>query len=239
MPEAEAAPAGRRSDEFLLGVWQILPLAIALIPFGLIMGALCAQKGLSALETVSMGALVFAGSAQFVVAGLWHYPIPWLAVIAATAMINSRHLLMGAALAPSMQRFGRRQSYLALYFLADEIWALALRRAAAGPLTAAYYFGLSLPLYFSWLLWTTVGNLVGSTIADPKRYGFDFVFAAVFLVILLGLNKARPNLLPIAVSSAVALATWKFLPGPTYIFAGGLAGTLAGAFGWRRGADAP
>ena len=52
MPEAEAAPAGRRSDEFLLGVWQILPLAIALIPFGLIMGALCAQKGLSALETV-------------------------------------------------------------------------------------------------------------------------------------------------------------------------------------------
>jgi 4-azaleucine resistance transporter AzlC len=239
MPEGGLAPAPRRSDEFLLGAWQMLPLLIAVVPFALIMGALCAQKGMSPLETALMGALVFAGSSQFVAAGLWQHPIPMLAIVASTALINSRHLLMGAALAPNMGAFGRRHSYLALFFMADENWAMAMRRAAAGTLTAAYYFGLSVPFYLSWVLWTTIGNLIGGVIADPKRFGFDFAFAAVFLVILLSLNKARRNLLPIVVSATAALIAWKFLAGSAYIFIGGLAGTLAGALAWQRSAHAP
>jgi 4-azaleucine resistance transporter AzlC len=233
MPDGGSAPARRRSEEFLLGAWQMLPLTLAGIPFALILGALCAQKGISPLETMLMSALVFAGSAQFVVAGLWLHPIPWLALVAATALINSRHVLMSAAIAPGMGRFGPRQAYFGLFFLADENWAMALRRAALGPLTVAYYFGLSIPFYFSWVFWNTVGNLVGGVIADPKRYGFDFAFVAVFLVILLGLNKARRNLLPVAVSAAAALVVWKWIPGPAYIFAGGLAGTIAGALAAR------
>lgn len=239
MPEAETAPARRGNDEFLLGAWQMLPLLIAVVPFALIMGALCAEKGMSPLETALMGALVFAGSSQFVAAGLWQHPIPILAIVASTALINSRHLLMGAALAPSMGAFARPRSYLALFFMADENWAMAMRRAAAGPLTAGYYFGLSVPFYLSWVLWTTIGNLVGGAVADPKRFGFDFAFAAVFLVILLSLNKARRNLLPIAVSAAAALVAWRPLPGSAYIFVGGLAGTVAGALAWQGPADAP
>ncbi len=239
MPEAATAPAHRGTDEFLLGAWQMLPLLIAVVPFALIMGALCAEKGMSPLETALMGALVFAGSSQFVAAGLWQHPIPMLAIVASTALINSRHLLMGAALAPSMGAFGRPRSYLALFFMADENWAMAMRRAAAGHLTASYYFGLSVPFYLSWVLWTTIGNLIGGVIADPKRFGFDFAFAAVFLVILLSLNKARRNLLPVAVSAAAALAAWKLLPGSAYIFVGGLAGTLAGALAWQRPSHAP
>jgi 4-azaleucine resistance transporter AzlC len=239
MPEAATAPARRGNDEFLLGAWQMLPLLIAVIPFALIMGALCAEKGMSPLETALMSALVFAGSSQFVAAGLWQHPIPMLAIVAGTALINSRHLLMGAALAPNMGAFGRPRAYLSLFFMADENWAMAMRRAAAGPLTASYYLGLSVPFYLSWVLWTTVGNLIGGVIADPKRFGFDFAFAAVFLVILLSLNKARRNLLPIAVSAVAALVAWRLLPGSAYIFAGGLAGTVAGALAGQRPAHAP
>jgi 4-azaleucine resistance transporter AzlC len=239
MPEAATAPARRGSDEFLLGAWQMLPLLIAVIPFALIMGALCAQKGMSPLETTLMSALVFAGSSQFVAAGLWQHPIPMFAIVAGTALINSRHLLMGAALAPNMGAFGRTRAYLSLFFMADENWAMAMRRAAAGPLTASYYLGLSVPFYLSWVLWTTVGNLIGGVIADPKRFGFDFAFAAVFLVILLSLNKARRNLLPIAVSAVAALVAWRLLPGSAYIFVGGLAGTVAGALAGQRSGHAP
>jgi 4-azaleucine resistance transporter AzlC len=239
MAEAGQAPGRRRSDQFLLGAWQMLPLLIAVIPFALIMGALCAEKGMSPLETALMGALVFAGSSQFVAAGLWQHPIPMLAIIAGTALINSRHLLMSAALAPNIGAFGRPRAYLALFFMADENWAMAMRRAAAEPLTPSYYFGLSVPFYLSWVLWTTVGNLLGGVIADPKRFGFDFAFAAVFLVILLSLNKARRNLLPIAVSAAAALVAWRLLPGSAYIFVGGLAGTVAGAIAGKRPTHAP
>ena len=89
-------PADRWRVDFLLGAWQMLPLLISVIPFGLILGALSADKGMSLLELTLMSGLVFAGSAQFVAAGLWQHPLPVLAIVASTALINSRHLLMGA-----------------------------------------------------------------------------------------------------------------------------------------------
>jgi 4-azaleucine resistance transporter AzlC len=229
--------AGGWREDFLVGAQQMLPLLLACIPFALILGATAAQKGISPAETGLMGALVFAGSSQFVAVGLWTHPIPALVIIASTAMINLRHLLMSAAIGPHMSRFGQRRSYLALFFLADEIWAVALRRALEGRLTPAYYFGQALPFYLSWVFWSTLGNVLGGSIADPRRFGFDFVFAAVFLVIVLGFCRSRASVLPVAVSAGCALLAWTFLPGVWYIFIGGLAGTAAGAI-FAKSADA-
>src|SRR5437867_12149545 len=108
----------------------MLPFLVGIIPFGLILGAISAERGLSPLETTLMSALVFAGSSQFVAVGLWHYPLPLFAIIASTALINARHLMMGGAIAPHMERFRRWRSYFALFFLADEIWAIALKRGS-------------------------------------------------------------------------------------------------------------
>ncbi len=225
--EVPRQDGGGWREDFLLGAWQMLPLLLASIPFALILGAAAAQKGISPAETGLMGALTFAGSSQFIAVGLWQHPIPTLVIIASTAMVNLRHLLMSAAIGPHMGRFGPRQSYLALFFLADEIWAVALRRAAEGRLTPAYYFGQALPFYVSWVFWSTLGNLAGGAIADPHRYGFDYAFVAVFLVILFGLWRGRGSIAPIMVSAACALLAWKYLPGVWYIFIGGIAGTAA------------
>ncbi len=228
---------GAWREDFLLGAWQMLPLVLASIPFALILGTTAAGKAISPAETALMGALTFAGSSQFIAVGIWTHPIPALVIIASTAMVNLRHLLMSAAIGPYMGRFGPRQSYLALFFLADEIWAVALRRAAEGRLTPAYYFGQALPFYVSWIFWSTLGNVLGSTIADPRRYGFDYAFVAVFLVILFGLWRGRASAAPIVVSAACALLASKFLPGVWYIFIGGIAGTAAAAI-LARPADA-
>ncbi len=165
--------------------------------------------------------------------GLWHHPLPFFAIIASTALVNARHLLMGGAIAPHMERFGRKRAYFALFFLADEIWAIALRRSGEEGLTPAYYAGLALPLYLSWVFWTTLGNVVGNVIRQPERYGFDFAFTAVFLVILFGFRQRQRRVLPIAASAAAALLAWRMLPGVWYIFAGGLAGTAVAALAAR------
>ena len=62
----------------------MLPFLVGIIPFGLILGAISAERGLSPLETTLMSALVFAGSAQFVAVGLWRHPLPLFAIIAST-----------------------------------------------------------------------------------------------------------------------------------------------------------
>src|SRR5262249_34048710 len=138
-----------------------------------------------------------------------------------------RHVLMSAAIAPEMGRFTPRQAYVGLFFLADENWALAMRRAAEGKLTPAFYAGQCVLLYVAWIFWSTAGNILGSVVADPSRYGFDYAFVALFLVILRGFCRSRASLMPIAVSAVTTLIAWKFLPGVWYIFTGGIAGTAA------------
>jgi len=49
--------------------------------------------------------------------------------VAITALVNSRHLLMGASLAPLLQHLPRRRVLPALFFMCDESWALALADA--------------------------------------------------------------------------------------------------------------
>ena len=220
--------AGRRGD-FAAGAFTILPLLVAVVPFGLLLGTLAAQKGLSPLEVALMSATVFAGASQFVAVEIWTAP-PAVALLTATAfMVNLRHVLMGAAQAPHMRGWRSGTAYGCLFFMADEIWAFALRRGAERPLTPAYYLGLSLPLYGGWVATTTLGTVFGGVLQDPARYGLDFAFTAVFLTLLVSLWKGRRTFWPWAAAALVAVAAHELLPGVWYIALGGLAGTLVGA----------
>jgi 4-azaleucine resistance transporter AzlC len=213
----------------MLGLWHIAPLMVGLVPFGLVMGALAAHKGFGPVDMMLMSSVVFAGASQFVALDMWHDPVPMLAIVATTAMINLRHVMMGAAMQPAMGRFNRFQAPASLFLMADEIWAMAMRRAAQERLTPAYYFGLATFFYLSWVFWTGLGTVVGGIIQDPARYGFDYAFTAVFLILIVGLWRGRRSIAPLAASALVALGAHAWLPGVWYILLGGMAGVLAAA----------
>ncbi|MGF1592510.1 MAG: AzlC family ABC transporter permease [Kiloniellaceae bacterium] len=225
MPQTDPS---RRGD-FAAGAFTILPLLVAVVPFGLLLGTLAAQKGLSPLETALMSATVFAGASQFVAVEIWSTPAAVALLTATALMVNLRHVLMGAAMAPHLRGWSRAATYGGLFFMADEIWAFALRRGAETPLTPAYYLGLSLPLYLGWVVTTILGAVFGGVLHDPARYGLDFAFTAVFLTLLVGLWKGRRSFTPWAAAALAAVAAHQLLPGVWYIAFGGLAGTLVGA----------
>src|SRR3546814_649062 len=201
-----------RRGEFAAGAFTILPLLVAVVPFGLLLGTLAAQKGLSPLETALMGATVFAGASQFVAVEIWTTP-PAVALLAATAlMVNLRHVLMGAALAPHVRGWSRGATYGGLFFMADEIWAFALQRGAKTPLTPAYYLGLSLPLYLGWIATTTLGALFGGVLPDPARNGLDFAFPSVFLTPPASLWTGQASLYSLL---AAASSSWPTKSGPS------------------------
>jgi len=207
----------------------VVPAMASMVPFALLIGFLARQNGLSTVEALLMSAMVFAGSAQFVALDLWSWPVP-IASLALTAfIINARHILMGAAVMPHMAGWRGRHAYPALFFLADEIWALSMARAGAGRLRLSYYAGLVAPFYVTWISMTTLGHLAGAAIRDPARYGFDFAFIAIFLVILCALWRGRTTLWPWLASAGVAVAVWYLVAGPWYILAGGVAGAAVGA----------
>jgi 4-azaleucine resistance transporter AzlC len=213
------------------GARQGLPLAASSFTGGLIFGALAQTAGLRLAEIALMSATVCAGAAQFVVVGIWTTPPAVVSMIAATLLVNLRHLLLGATLRGWFAGATRPQLYGSSFFLFDETWALTHREADTAGYDRGFLLGCGLVLWFAWVAGSAFGALAGGQVPDPTRWGLDFAATAVFLALLTGMWRGKRDLLPWLVAALVALAAARWLPGQWYIVLGGLAGSLVGM--WR------
>jgi 4-azaleucine resistance transporter AzlC len=215
--------------EFRAGALDMAPVVAAALPIGVLFGTLAAAKGLSPLEAALMSGLTFAGAAQFVVIDLWRDPAPWALLGITAFVVNIRHVLMGASLGRHMGLFAPPAKPLAMFLMADEIWAFAERRALKGPLPPAYYWGLGFVLWLQWVVGTIAGASLGRTLGDPTRYGFDFAFTAIFVCIVLGFWRGARTGAVLAASAAAAALAKLTIPGGWYIALGGVAGVAVAA----------
>ena len=92
-------PSPNRS-EFLAGVRAEAPIVIGVIPFGLIFGAVAVSGGLTPAMAQAMSSVIFAGSAQFIGAQLITGGAAAFVLLLTTFVVNLRHLLYSASLAP-------------------------------------------------------------------------------------------------------------------------------------------
>lgn len=213
-------------QEFQAAAIAMTPLVVAVMPIGLVFGAVAAGKGLTPMEVTLMSALVFAGGSQFVAMDIWTHPASWTALGFSALLVNIRHVLMSASIGGKFDRFSGPARYAAVLLLADEIWAMAEMRAKEGRLTPAWYAGLAVPFYFAWVLTSLAGALLGAFLGDPKVTGLDFAFPAVFIVLVMGFWKGRETGAVLAASACAAVATHHLLPGVWYIAAGAAAGVV-------------
>jgi 4-azaleucine resistance transporter AzlC len=213
----------------LAGARQAVPLAASVFIYGTVFGVLARQAGLGITEALLMSGLVSAGASQFTALGLWTAPLPVLAIVLTTLVVNLRHLLMGAALRPWFSRLPPLKAYGSLFFMGDESWALALREFARGGRAGAFLIGGGLALFITWFTATFFGWALGAALGDPAIWGLDFAFPAVFAALLVGMWKGKSDIVPWGVAAIVAVMVAQWLPGKWYIVLGGLAGSLAGA----------
>lgn len=242
MNEAQQHPAGveGRLAFSWRGLWAgfrvCLPVALGVAVYGVLFGLLARQKGLSLMAAQSMSLGVFAGASQLIALDLWGPELPVVSLVVTTCIVNLRHVLMGAALAPWLTRLSARQAFGSLFFMTDESWALALgrwaeerRRGLASD--GAFLIGAGLCVYVFWNASTALGHVLVSGLDDPARYGLDFAFTAVFTALLVGLKPRRADVLPLLCATAAALVSARLMPGKWFILAGALAGGLAAALG--------
>jgi 4-azaleucine resistance transporter AzlC len=206
------------------GMRDIVPAMIAAVPIALLYGALAAGKGLSVLEAGLMSVLVFAGGAQFAALELWTWPVPVLALTFSTLLINARHVLMGASLAPKVGRFSWGERLAAAWMLTDEAWALAERRALRQRLTPAYWFAVAGLLPVVWIAASFLGAWLGSFLGEPRRLGADFAFTALFIALLAGLWRGRATAITVAASAIASALAYVVAGPPWHVAAGAIAG---------------
>ncbi len=234
-------PSSSSIREFRRGIRDCLPVIIGLLPFALILGVQGAQKGMSVLEMPLMTGLNFAGGSEFAAVGLWADPLPVLLIVGVTFMINTRHILMGAALTPYLKRLPMRQVMPILFFMTDESWAMAMadiqrRRALGLPLfSIPYYSGICMTLYVIWVSSSTLGAAVGPRLGNVEALGFGMAFPAVFLVLLRGMWRGWRPAMPWLVSLLTAALVSKATDGAWYVPLGAAAG-LSAAY-WQGGRE--
>ncbi len=142
-----------RRSEFTAGVRAQLPLLLGVAPFGMAYGAYAVKSGLSTALAQSMSAIVFAGASQFVGTRLIVDGVPGVVIVLTVLLINLRHLLYSASLAPHVEHLDRRWRWLLAYLLTDEAYAMAItryRRDDASPYRHWFFFGTALTLWTAW-----------------------------------------------------------------------------------------
>ena len=162
-----------------------------------------------------MSLLVFAGASQFVAVPMIAAGASPLAIVLTTYVINMRHYLMAATLAPAFRAFPRGWLVLVAHLLNDESFAVAVARQ--NPPDPWVYIGSAAAVCGAFFAGVLVGTQLGGLVADPARWGLDFAFPAVFLALVAVQLRGRAEWLIALASAALAVAIALVLPGNWHI----------------------
>lgn len=216
----------------LRGITQALPIVLGTFPFGLVTGVLTEARGLSLVETLLMGAMIFAGTSQILVMEIWTDPAPWAAATLATFVVNIRMAPMGAALAPWLDRLRGWPLWGTLATLVDHSFAMSIADLRRGGRDAGYLLGVGLILWCFWIIAMAIGHAFGAMVRLPPGHPVYFAAIATLTALLVPLwQGAKRDLWPWALSGAIALAAWKSgLPQPWPLLVGAICGAALGAW---------
>ncbi len=207
-----------------------LGIGISAAGFGLAFGLAARQAGFSPIDAVAMSTIAFAGSAQFAAVGYVASGLAWPAIILLTALLNARHLLYSAALAPWLRDvpFARRAGMA--HLLTDEAFALSIshfRRIGRGD-ERGYWLGAFVATFIPWNVATLAGVLVGAQIPNPSTFGIDIIFPAAMVGLAVGLITGRRELVAAIVGATVGVSVGLATSPAIGIVAGGVIGPMVG-----------
>lgn len=228
-------------EEFFAGVRAEVPLLFGAAPFGLIYGFLAREAGVPPAAAVAMSSIVFAGSAQFIGTQLFSAGAPALLILLTTFVVNMRHVLYSASVAPYLRALRPAWKWLLAYLLTDEAYAVTitrLRSGAAGHHNAGqhnahwFFLGAGFALWISWQVSSVLGVVLGARI--PSGWGLEFALPLIFIAITVPMLTDPAARTAAAAAGVVAVLAWA-APMQLGLMAGALAGIVAGVLAGRRG----
>lgn len=192
-----------------MGIRAEIPLLIGVFPFGMIYGALALNAGLSKSASQMMSSIVFAGSAQFITTQLVHDTTPGLVIVFTIAVVNLRHVLYSASLAPYLSALSVRWKLLLSYLLTDEAYAptvIKYEQEGVTPFSHWFLLGAGLALWTTWQISTALGIFLGTAI--PESWSLDFALPLTFIAMVVPVLKNRPSIAAALSAGCIALLAY-------------------------------
>jgi 4-azaleucine resistance transporter AzlC len=201
---------------------------IGVIPFGMIYGILAIAVGLPPSAAQAMSVIIFAGSSQFVSAQLFGLSVPAIINLFTIGVINLRHALYSASIAPYLQKLPNRWKLVLAYLLTDEAYAVTIiqyQQDGDNRNKHWFFLGSGLTLWTTWQLSTAAGIFLGATV--PASWSLDFTLALIFIALVVPALKDRASL-GAALTAGVAAVLLFNLPLKTGLLIASLIGIVVG-----------
>lgn len=181
----------------------MIPLSIAVLPWGLLAGSFAIDIGLHPLEGQALSAILFAGSAQLVAMGMIKAGAGLTTLLLTTFFITSRHFLYSVSMRGKISPLPLPWRLSLGFLLTDELFAVCGHQSDK-QFNRWYALGAGLSFYLFWNLATFAGIVAGSYIPALNELGLEFAVAATFIAIVIPTIKNVPIL--VSVLSAMILS---------------------------------
>ena len=193
------------------GFLDVIPLAIPVIPFGIIYGVVAIEIGLSPLVAFCMSFIIFAGSSQIAFTQLFSTGASPLIMIGSVAVINSRHFLYGTVLSQYLNKLNCYWKIILAYLMTDQAFSVSLSYFKKNHNKKNYHFhmlGSGFTLWFLWQLSTLAGIVLGNIV--PEQLGLTFAIPLTFLSLIISELRKKNHLIVIVVSGLASLVLYDF-----------------------------
>ncbi|HEX7555040.1 MAG TPA: AzlC family ABC transporter permease [Leptolinea sp.] len=192
--------------QFLSGVRDLLPILLGVMPFGLIYGMAAVNAGIPPFQAFLMSSIVFSGSAQFAATQLIGHGALVMVVVFSILVVNLRHVMYSATIAPHFKTLSTRWKYFLAYLLTDEAFAMTVTRFNENPdmpYKGWYFFGAGMSLWVTWQAATAVGVFAGGQV--PTSWSLDFTIALTFLALSIPAIRDRSTAVAAIIGGVAAV----------------------------------
>ncbi len=161
---------------------RTVPILTAYWLIGLGYGLYALSQGMPWWFPPVTAALIFSGSAEFILVAMAQDPFRPLSVFLMAFLVGARHLFYGISMLDRFRGAGWKKFFM-IYMLADETFAITWNAdVPAGVDRHAFQTTVSVLLWSYWLTGTLAGTLIAHVLPFVPD-GIDFIMTAMFAAI--------------------------------------------------------
>ena len=227
---SKLAYTNKNSSVTFQAIVDIFPLAISVIPWGILCGSMAIQTGFSPIQAQFLSLFVFAGAAQLSGMSIIGSSGSIFSLISSTSVISSRYLLYSATFRDDVRHLPFFKRFFIAFLLTDEMFAVTeTYKQATGKLSVKYAIISGLTFYIIWNISTFIGIYAGTQIPKIESLGLEFAIAATFIAMVIPSIKTHPTLVAV-LSSGVSATALYYLKIENGLILSAFIGMFAGYF---------
>ena len=178
------------------GFKKSLPVAMGYLPAGIAFGVLAQVAGIPIWATIMLSIVLYAGAAQYACLPMLSAGLPIGNIATNIAAINLRHVFYGMPLLQYLPKNKLAKTYC-LFALTDETFSVMT--SLPNESRRALILPISLFNQSWWVIASTVGVIIGSTLSDLVP-NLDFALVCLFAILAYEQFQSIKRYFPIGIA---------------------------------------